>query len=61
MGRPIPLDAMSAPGLDAESSAEPVLRCPRRYQCDRFAQPGAGSEPLCELTGTALRYDELSQ
>lgn len=49
-----------APGVDVEKPTEPVLRCPRHYQCDRFAQPGAGAESLCELTGAALNYGELS-
>lgn len=46
-------------GVDQDES-EPVLRCPQAHRpCTRFAQPGPGAAPRCELTGSPLALGEL--
>ena len=53
-------DLAHAVGIDREDRTEPVLRCPRQqHPCARYAQPGAGTVPRCELTGGPLKLGEL--
>ncbi|KAA9158557.1 hypothetical protein FPZ12_022205 [Amycolatopsis acidicola] len=60
-GRTRDASMITLAGIERDRPHEPVLLCPRAsHPCARFAWPGRGEPPVCEVTGAHLRRATLA-